>query len=764
MNIHLRLVGIILLFLSCQLSAVAQWNREYGGIGTNLSSKYCDNGQIYAYKERDSSPLVIGKISADNFRHETLDTIPLLKYMILLGISANGKYLAFASSHNAISVLHITSRQIFELPLRTAFPNVYAASSSVAFDSTEQYLTIASSSSSDTGVVSRWNIEKQVLLDSIRFPIVRIYTDEFVAVSSYPLSPNGNTIVFRNDTTKNIELWNTFPLYKRCEIIAGSKELWWGIFTGDSKTVMVRYNTNKKTYAQGYDVMTGKESAGLPPVVLDFPWLPRLLYSSYHGDYLVAVGSHDEIYTWSAAKGWRLLPTSALYLSQMDGMSTYLSISPDGQYIRTIAAHGSGCSSGDNMGNIGIHIAVLSTENGKPVFSVPENAEGLNKALLSVDGSKAAYSTVWGRVSVVENPTGKTICSLPERARIVGFMPSGELLVKASATRLYNSATAELIRTIPIDTALIPNGIISPDGSLLAAWTSDTIRLFDMNDGRKKAEIPVDGGIGMVRFDLAGSRLFFSHAGISLSSWNIGTSDIGSTITFTDSVGIITSFSQDGKIVTTFRSVSNLQPIVRVWDMDSKEATVIPFSSFDYSSYPLVTYDGRFIAGGETYSSPIPPESSSAWIWDTRQKKKTYIHNYGSYLSGCGYVVTSISNNGTYIAIRASNGIAVATDSILTTLVAEPNEQRAKISITPLPIEHVAKVTIPFISGGNFKVRIVDILGRIVFQTTNNNVTAGIYEIPIEPDILPTGILYCTIEVLDGTESYATNITFPVSR
>lgn len=245
------------------------------------------------------------------------------------------------------------------------------------------------------------------------------------------------------------------------------------------------------------------------------------------------------------------------------------------------------------------------------------HSDGIRTLSYSPDGKYLVSASDDKSMKVWDTTTGKCFFTLRGHNHWVmqaTYSPDGKYIASISidkTIKIWDAKTGALLRTIDNKS----NGYMmefsfSPDGNSIMTKTesSDTIKIWNISNGKLEREIKTDNYRGAVCFSPDGKRFLSNSPGVSL--WDVENGKKIKVLTeeFTNNP----VFSHNGKYIIGLTKNSFV-----VWDVEtgeqiSKIDDVLDMLSFDISP------DDKFIVGASEFDKTIR-------IWDIENKAIVYV-------------------------------------------------------------------------------------------------------------------------------------------
>ncbi len=398
---------------------------------------------------------------------------------------------------------------------------------------------IVSSSSDDT--VRIWDAETGTLLNTLN--------GHANDVRSAAYSPDGKTIV-SGSRDKSIRLWN-----------ADDGALL-NTLTGHTGAVnSTAYSPDGKTLASGSYDRTARiwdaESGDLLRVLDGHTDEVRSVAYSPDGKTIVSGSSDGTARIWDAESGG-ILHILAKENETGHGGVYSVAYSMDGRLI----------ASGETFFKGGIEISMWNAAHGSPRRPFQLNA-GPNYLAFSPDGHSLAGG----------NSTGINIWNIEigERVHMIRghdcdvdyamFTPDGKGIAAASWSkplRVWDLETGELLKRVL--KARGKSGAFSPDGSLVAAYSSATISVIDVEtDSVIHAIKDRAGNAAALAFSPDGTPFAASSSGATIRIWDVSTGALLNTLEGHTGYVNSAAYSPNGKTIVS----ASADKTVRIWDVST---------------------------------------------------------------------------------------------------------------------------------------------------------------------------------------------------
>jgi WD40 repeat protein len=366
-------------------------------------------------------------------------------FVFSVAFSPDGKILASSGTGHIIRFWDVQSGR----QLRSITDRSY----SISFLASGRVLAVASV----LGTVDLWDVATGKLLKTL--------TGHKGEVLTVAASANGNYIA-SGGADHTIKIWDATNA-KLLRTLSGH--------TG--AVTALAFGANDATIASAgadgtvrlWDVSSGKLLHGWIGRGANFAFSPRAGMVAY-------LASDNSVVLWDMVRQRQL---QSLKRSEAVGdlpmeVASSLAFSPDGKLL----AAGS---------EVGMHIAVWDTANGRETRVLGSHAVPVFAMALSHDGKRIASTNIWDCAGIIwDTASGRELFTVgddTQSATAIAFAPDGKTLAAAAdknSIQILDSANGHILGDLSGHTAAIRSVAFAPNGKTLASAGDDkTVRLWD---------------------------------------------------------------------------------------------------------------------------------------------------------------------------------------------------------------------------------------------------------------------------------------------
>jgi WD40 repeat protein len=276
-------------------------------------------------------------------------------------------------------------------------------------------------------------------------------------------------------------------------------------------------------------------------------------------------------------------PDGSLVVSGGEDNSIILWSAPNGQQLRSIAAHSERITalafSADGArlfsGSADKTIKLWNAGTGELTRSFGPNSKGIESITLSSDGARLlSRSDAWKLWDV---DSGRLVRDFADDAAsvLIEFSPNGEFLLSADSPgtgnglQLWDARTGQLVRTFLGHTDSITSIAFSPDGARFISGSADkTLKLWNVHTGELlRTFVGHSDQIDSLAFSSDETRVVSSGTEVKL--WDTTSGGLIRSLAATedeDQVGAWSGFSPDATRVLAGGSINKGMRTIKLWD------------------------------------------------------------------------------------------------------------------------------------------------------------------------------------------------------
>jgi WD40 repeat protein len=441
-------------------------------------------------------------------------------------------------------------------------------------------------------------------------------------------SPDGKLLA-TGGVDKTVRLWYASTYENRLTINAHDSDVDSIAFSPDGTQMATSSDDHT---AKLWDVTTGNLLATLRGHT---DWVMRVVYSP-DGKQLATISADKTIRFWDPATGeflrsWndlqdpgfqltysadgkRLLYVDAGQLHNRDivsGAGLFTVASDAGISLFALSADGTRLAIIDDF------IRVLDAVNGHLLYNIAPPANRVEWIGFNPDGSRLAIAGRDRKVTILDAATGVILFQLAGHDQFIfrfAFSPDGKRLASADqngTVRVWSLEPSQEVLTMPLEGP--GNFALSPDGIRLASVVTNSLRLFDLRDGKTIFQSKLfDGDLTAIAIRPDGTEIATGGTDQKIRLWNLADGNIRDEIAVTDPKILAIAYSPDG----TSLAVAGLNDIVTIYDHDSKQAIRSWNAGLGQISSLSFNSDGSRLGAGTL-------DANNAKIFDSNTGKET---------------------------------------------------------------------------------------------------------------------------------------------
>lgn len=361
---------------------------------------------------------------------------------------------------------------------------------------------------------------------------------------------------------------------------------------------------------------------------------------------LLATGGQDRItHIWDATTGQKVLDlvghTADIF---------HIEFSPDGSRLATVSPDGTAKVWEASTGKL---MLTLNQGSGTVPYWVAFSPDGSRIAVANTRGNFEGWVTIWN------SATGEMLLTLPNQnahVNSVSFSPDGTRILTTSddqTTRIWDANSGQDLQTFYGQTINIVDAVFSPDGARIATVIgSSQVNVLDTATGRGLLTLAGHSSdIRMVAFNLDGTRIVTASTDHTARVWSVGPSREFLTLlngpAILSQIGAKLAYSPDGNQLAVAYSDST----AKVWGLPTGKLLFRLVGHSDEVIFIAYNFDGSRIATAS--------KDGTAKIWDAKTGKELQT------LSGHKDTVAGIafSPDGSRLATASFDGTAKIWDA-----------------------------------------------------------------------------------------------------
>ncbi|MFQ5968105.1 MAG: TIR domain-containing protein [Acidimicrobiia bacterium] len=355
--------------------------------------------------------------------------------------------------------------------------------------------------------------------------------------------------------------------------------------------------------------------------------------ASGQAETVTVIAGSSTVIVWDVTSG-QVLGT----LEGHEGLVTNLTFSPDGSHVAT--------SSSDRTAR------VWNVSTGEELMRFVGHEDGLISVAFSPDGRLLATTGMDEAARIWDVQSGDELAALENPfASGLAFSPDGTVLAVAGGDlKLWDVASAELVRTLSGHQFELSDVVFSKDGSMLVTSSQDaTAKLWDPETGEEFSTlIGHTGPLLGVDINSDGTLIVTSGSDASVRVWERGPSSVREVMSLVGHEGPIpnVALSPDSSLLASGSEDGS----VRVWDLSvngSREQLTVPGASVWVGAVAFAP-DGTWIVASADDGVAV------GWNVDTGDELFRLVGHEGQSTETGAVFAVDVSTDGTIVA-TASN-------------------------------------------------------------------------------------------------------------